>query len=64
MNRQKIPERRCQKPRCYLIPVGGDSTEFIRVQAMKKPDAKTVKALQDLGRAVGKVAKEPARRKR
>jgi hypothetical protein len=37
-----------KRDRCYLIPVGGDSLDFIRVRASKKPDAKTTKALREL----------------
>jgi hypothetical protein len=59
---RKVPERKPpHRLQCYLIPVGGDSLDFIRVQASKKPDAKLIKALQDLARVAGKRGKEPKR---
>lgn len=43
--------------RCYLIPVGGDSLEFLRVRASKKPSREKIKALRDMAEAAGRMLK-------
>ncbi len=51
-SRGKVQGR--QRDKCYLIPVGGDSLDFLRVHAPKRPDKKTQDALRDLFQAAYK----------
>lgn len=45
--RRKTPAPKQKRERCYLIP-SKDGKTNIRVRAQRKPDRKTIEALQDL----------------
>ena len=47
-----------KRDKCYLVPVGGDSLDFMRIHAGKRPDSKTIKALQELCRVAASLTPE------
>lgn len=55
--------REKSKERCYLIPVGGDSLEFIKIRGTRKPTKAQQDVWRKLYREVAALAKEPKRRK-